>query len=280
MTRTSAEKTGFWDRAATWKALLLVVVYLVFYLAVGRLIGMVFDSEIDGDNVVGSAASIFFALVLPIAIGAVALLLFAIKVGWLRAIFGPQPIGGRRWMWIAPLLVLAAIVAHVAGTDWDAWNGQEIVALAFLGLCVGLAEELATRGLTVKILRDAGHSERYVAVVSSLMFALMHTVNLIAGMSLRTVLATVVYTFAFGMCMYLTMRVTGTIWAAIVLHGLTDPTTILTTGGLDEAVVSQGGGATVAAALVTVVLIAFGFLAIFLVRGKVGDPEATRATTA
>ena len=51
-----------------------------------------------------------------------------------------------------------------------------------------------------------------------------------------TVAVTVVYTFCFGMCMYLAMRVTGTIWAAIVLHGLTDPTTILSTGGVDEAV--------------------------------------------
>ena len=69
----------------------------------------------------------------------------------------------------------------------------------------------------------AGHGERFVAVVSSLLFALMHTVNFISGMEVSTVLATVVYTFGFGMCMYLTMRVTGTIWAAIVLHGLTDP---------------------------------------------------------
>ena len=38
------------------------------------------------------------------------------------------------------------------------------------------------------------------------------------------------------MCMYLAMRVTATIWTAIVLHGLTDPATFLSTGGVDEAV--------------------------------------------
>ena len=84
----------------------------------------------------------------------------------------------------------------------------------------------------MKMLRDAGHGERFVAVVSSVLFALMHLVNLFAGMELTTVLGTVVYTFCFGMCMYLTMRVTSTLWAAIVLHGLTDPTTILSSGGV------------------------------------------------
>ncbi|KAA1418213.1 CPBP family intramembrane metalloprotease [Mumia zhuanghuii] len=274
MTRTSDEKTGFWDRAATWKAVLFVVAYLAFYLVVGRVVVRAFDSRIDDDNAVADAASIVLGVALPIAIGAAALLLFAARLGWLREIFGPQPVKGRRWMWIAPVLVLGAIVAHLAGADWDRWSGSELAALAFFGLCVGLTEELATRGITVKMLRDAGHAERYVAVVSSLIFALMHSVNLISGMSVRTVLATVVYTFGFGMCMYLAMRVTGTIWAAILLHGLTDPTTILAVGGLDEAVVSQDGGASAIAVLVTIALVVFGIVAIFLVRGKAGEPQA------
>ncbi|MFE5645029.1 hypothetical protein [Rhodococcus sp. NPDC056516] len=58
----------------------------------------------------------------------------------------PQPIRGHRWLWNGPILVIAAIVAHLTGTDWSAWTGGEIVALLALGVCVGLAEELITRG--------------------------------------------------------------------------------------------------------------------------------------
>jgi membrane protease YdiL (CAAX protease family) len=267
-TEAPARGAGFWDRAATWKAVLLIVGYLVFYLLVGQLVGAVFGGEIDDDNVLADAPSTFFAVVLPIAIGGLALLVFAWRLGWVGALFARQSVAGRRWMWIAPVIVGVAVVAHVGATDWGAWTSAQLLVMVLVGAAVGFTEEIATRGLAVKILRDAGHRERYVAVVSSLLFALMHLSNLITGMKLSTVLATVVYTFAFGMCMYLSMRVTGTLWAAIILHGLTDPTTFLATGGIDESVSGGEGGWTTVALLATLVLIVFGIVAAFLVRGR------------
>ena len=83
-------------------------------------------------------------------------------------------------MWIAPVLVVAAIVGHV-GRPSGQWTAGQVAMMALAGVCIGLAEELATRGIAVKMLRDAAHSERFVALVSSLLFALMHTVNLIPG---------------------------------------------------------------------------------------------------
>ncbi|CRK53671.1 conserved membrane hypothetical protein [Rhodococcus sp. RD6.2] len=254
----------------------LIAAYLVFYLLVGWVITTIFASEIDTDNVIGSAPSILFAMALPIAVGGIALLIVAARLGMLGKIFGPQSIRGRGWMWIGPVLVLAAIIAHLTGTDWNSWTGGQIAAMFVLGACVGLTEELATRGLVVQILRDARHSEKFVAAISSLMFALMHTVNLFSGMELSTVGATVIYTFAFGMCMYLTMRVTGTIWAAIVLHALTDPTTFLSSGGVDTTVGTSNSGSVIAA-LATILLIVFGFVAVFFVRGKVQSTQYSPA---
>ncbi|SHF66620.1 CPBP family intramembrane glutamic endopeptidase [Geodermatophilus nigrescens] len=270
--QTRSSRTGSWDRPATWKAFALVAGYLVFYVAVSQVVGLLAGDRIDDENVVADPGSTFFALVLPIGIGALALLAFTWRVGWLPAVFGRQPVAGRRWMWIAPVLVLAVVVGHAGAVDRDGWTGGEIAVLALLGVCIGVAEELATRGLAVEMLRDAGHGERFVAVVSSLLFALMHLVNLIQGMELRTVLATVGYTFCFGMCMYLAMRVTGTIWTAIVLHGLTDPTTILATGGVDEAVGAQtASGWSTLASVGTFAFMAFALVAVFLVRGRAGE---------
>ena len=90
-------------------------------------------------------------------------------------------------------------------------------------------------------------------------------------------LGTVGYTFCFGVCMYLTMRVAGTIWAAIVLHGITDPATFLSTGGIDAGVSGSGGAGAVVAGLATVVFMAFAVVAVFLVRGRAHD--GLRATT-
>ncbi|MFH9728035.1 type II CAAX prenyl endopeptidase Rce1 family protein [Streptomyces sp. NPDC017254] len=102
-------------------------------------------------------------------------------------------------------------------------------------------------------------------VVSSPLFALMRMTNLLSGMNLGTVLVTVVYTF--GTCTYLTMRVTGTLWSAIVLHALTDPTAFLSTGGLDRAVTARNDGGALLASVSTILMIALAFAAILLVRG-------------
>ncbi|MGH1565353.1 CPBP family intramembrane glutamic endopeptidase [Mumia sp. DW29H23] len=273
MSDSTARADGFWDRATTAKAVLIVVAYLVYYVLVGQIVGWLFGDAI-GDDPLDSATGILLALVVPIAIGAVTLVVFAARLGWLRQIFGRQPVAGRGWMWIGPALVVAAIVGHVGSADWDAWGVDQIVTLALAGVCIGVAEELVTRGLAVKVLRDAGHSERYVVIVSSLLFALMHTANLISGMEVATVLFTLVYTFAFGTCMYLAMRVTGTIWAAIVLHACTDPTTILSVGGIDEGVGGQDGAFAGLALAATVGLIVFGFIAVLFVKGRAGVAPA------
>ncbi len=257
--------------------MLVVVGYLAFYLVVGRLVGVLFGDQLE-DDVLASATSIA-VLVLPIAIGALALVLLTAWLGWLGVVFGRQPVPGRGWMWIAPVLVVAAIVGHLGTIDWARWTGAELMMIALLGVCVGVAEELATRGLVVKILRDAGHGERFVVVVSSALFALMHTINLLSGMAISTVAFTVLYTFGFGACMYFTMRVTGTIWAAIVLHGLTDPITFLASGGVDESVSDQGGAMSLLAVLATILLILFALVAVWLVRGSARRPAGARRPT-
>jgi len=120
-----------------------------------------------------------------------------------------------------------------------------VVALIFAtGLLIGFVEEVLTRGIAVKMLRDAGHSEWVVAAVSSLLFAVMHSINLFAGAAPLVVAVTVFYAFGFGVCMYLSMRVSGFLLVAIVLHGLTDPTTILATGGLDDGLFRGCGRVT------------------------------------
>ncbi|MGW4234352.1 CPBP family intramembrane glutamic endopeptidase [Streptomyces sp. NPDC004980] len=258
---------GFFERPTAGKAVLVTGGYLAYYLLVGLAVSALFGDEIGTGNVLASGAGIFFGLVLPIGIGALTLLGFTASIGRLRRVFGRQEAAGPLWMWIAPALVVIAVVSHTADIGWSDWRPEQIALLALLGVCVGLAEELATRGLAVQMLSGAGHSERFVMVVSSLLFSLMHAVNVLTGMKVSTVLLTVVYTFGFGVCMYLTMRVTGTIWAAIILHGLTDPTTFLASGGVDEAVTNRAGGWSVLGTAATVLMIVFSLVAVFLIRG-------------
>ncbi|MFI8321993.1 CPBP family intramembrane glutamic endopeptidase [Streptomyces sp. NPDC085529] len=270
--REGSAAGGFLARPTVAKTVLVVVAYLAFYLLVGWLTGLLAGDEIDRDDVLATAPSVFFALVLPVGIGAAALLAFVSALGWRREIFGRQPVPAgaapaRSWMWIAPVLVLLAVAGHATAIDPGAWDAGQVAVILLAGVCIGFAEELATRGVAVKMLRDSGRSERFVMVVSSLLFALMHSVNALSGMPLTTVLSTLVYTFGFGVCMYLAMRVTGTLWTPIVLHALTDPTTFLATGGLDEHATGHtaGAGSAVLTLTGTVLMLVFALVAIPLV---------------
>jgi membrane protease YdiL (CAAX protease family) len=260
----------FWNHGTWWKALLVVVVYWGLYQLCGLASGALFGGLFDLDEPLTSPAGIFFGVALPILLGSVLLVAFAASLGWLRELFGRQPVGGRAWMWLAVVLVLVPIVIRLVAVNWSAWGAASVLALLFVGLCVGFAEELLTRGLVVNILRKGGHGERFVFVLSSLYFALLHSGNVITGQSPVAVAITVVYTFGFGAMMYLSLRVTGRLVWAILLHAATDPTTILATGGIDAHGASTAGdaGLIAIAGIFNYVYVLFALVAIFLVKNR------------
>lgn len=108
---------SFWNRGGWWKAVLAAVVYIALYLATGAITSTIFAGMIDASNLFSNGASVFFGVALPILIGAILLLLFIWSLGWFREIFGPQPIKGSGWMWIAVVLVVIPIVLHIAATE-------------------------------------------------------------------------------------------------------------------------------------------------------------------
>lgn len=272
----------FWNRGSWWKALLLVVVYWGAYQLIGLGTSTLFHPFIDVKNPLASPTAIFFTVALPIIIAGGLLFLFAVSLGWARELFGRQPVPGRPWMWVAVVLVLIPVVIRLIAARWEAYSVSTVLTLLFLGLCIGFAEELLTRGFVVKMLRDGGHGEKLVLVLSSGYFALLHAGNALTGQPLQTVLVTVAYTFGFGAMMYLSLRVTGRLVWAMLLHAATDPTTMLATGGIDThtAAASTSQGLLSIAGLFSFVYIAVALLAIMLVKNRVdrGAAAPDRAT--
>ncbi|WP_127792527.1 CPBP family intramembrane glutamic endopeptidase [Agromyces sp. LHK192] len=265
----------FWNRGGWWRALLITVVYIVVYQLLGLLVGTLFGGLVDPDDQLADPASIFFGIALPILLAGGLLLLFVWSVGWLPGIFGRQPIEGRPWMWIAVVLVVVPIVIRLFATNWSAYSVAVVFTMLFLGLCIGFAEELITRGVGVNLLRAGGYSERVVMVISSALFGLMHSVNVLSGQPVLNVAITVVYAFGFGAMMYLSMRVTGSVVWAMLLHAATDPTTILVTGGVDAHGATAGAdGLVTIAGLFNYAYIVLAIVAIFLVKGRVKDKAA------
>lgn len=263
----------FWERGGWWRAVLLAVVYLALYLATGQLVGLLFGSQIDDGDPLADVPTIFFGTALAIIVGSAILLLFSGSLGWLRELFGRQPIGGSWWMWIAPAIVLAAALLRIFGTDYGRYSVGVVIAIYLTGLCIGFAEELLTRGLAVNLLRKGGYSERVVMLLSSLIFSLLHSVNLLTGQPPLTVLVTMGFTFVFGVAMYLTLRVTGSLIWPMLLHAITDPSTMLAVGGVDETHGSVDQLASLAGAS-TYLYLLLAIVAIFLVRDRVGRKDA------
>lgn len=278
-------KDGFWNRGGWWKALLVTVAYLAIYLGISQLVAATLGHLIVDGGPFASVTNVLIELMLPIGAGAIVIIAFLAAIGWITPVLGRQPIGGRPWMWIAVAVVAYPIVLRLIGIDYGSFPPGVVVVTLLTGLVIGIAEELVTRGAGVALLRKAGHKELTVAVVSSALFALMHLINAIGtGISL-TIVVLLVYTFFFGICMYLIMRVTGSIVWAIVAHGLTDPTLFLATGGIDTAVEGAQNIWLTIAATGNWAVILFGIVALFLIRGRVGTastgtPSAPSATPA
>ena len=264
---------GFWDRGGWWKALLFVAGYLVIYEGAGLLLTTTLLGDGDHSNPLDSARSVLVAIAAPLAVGAIALVLFIRSVRWPASVFTRQPIRGHWWMWIAVGLAIIPIALRLFGIDYGAFAPGVVASMFGAGLLIGLTEELVYRGVVVVLLRAAGHREVTVAVLSSLLFALSHSINALAGQPPATVAVTVVYTFGFGILMYLVLRVTGSLLWPILLHALTDPTTILATGGIDQDTLGTHNLFLGLASPFNIVIALAGLLALFAIRGRVAPRE-------
>lgn len=266
----------FWDKGGWWRPFLLAIAYLVVFNLVSLTTSTLFAGFIDVENPTGSASSVFFALVLPILLTGILLFLFVVSLGWTKEIFGRQPGRGSGWMWIAVVIVVIPILLRVFATDWSAYTIGTVLTTLLLGLCIGFAEELLSRGVAVDLLRRGGFGERAVMLLSSAVFALLHTTNLLTGQPPLTVGITVVYAFGFGVMMYLVLRVTGSIIWPMLLHAATDPTTILATGGVDTHGESAGAAGLIGiAGIFNYLYLVLAIVAIFLVKGKLAPERAT-----
>ncbi|ASN21745.1 CPBP family intramembrane metalloprotease [Arthrobacter sp. YN] len=265
----SSRWKAFWDKGGWWRAILLTVLYMVIYLGAGLVIGTVAGDEVVAEDIFRTPQSVFVGLTLSLIVGSVALAAFVYSVKWFKPLFAPQPVKGSWWMWAAPFFLLAAIVLRFLGINYSSYQASVVVITLLTGLLIGFAEEILTRGIVVKMLRDSGKSEWVVMVLSSLVFALMHSANALSGMPILTVLLTIVFTFGFGICMYLTLRVTGNLIWPMVLHALYDPTLFLSTGGIDQAATGPQSPLLLLAGPANMIYMLIAVIALIVVRGRV-----------
>ncbi|TFV94858.1 CPBP family intramembrane glutamic endopeptidase [Leifsonia flava] len=260
---------GFWNRGGLLKALLIAIVYVILYNLAGLLLIPVVGGLIS-DDYLSDPLSAFIVIGLQPLVGSVVLIIFALSLGWLpRPLFGRQPPLSRKWwFWVAPVLILIPIVFHFFGIDYARYGIAVVLSVLLAGLFVGFSEDFVTRGMAVVLLRRRGYREWAVMALSSLIFAGMHLSNLIAGQDISTVGPIVIYTFAFGVCMYATLRAGGNLIWPIILHGLTDPTSILAAGGIDDSTHATFNSSNMVAVVGTVGYVVWAAVLLIITRGN------------
>ncbi|PZE86244.1 CPBP family intramembrane glutamic endopeptidase [Curtobacterium sp. MCBD17_032] len=200
--------------------------------------------------------SVVHDLVVPEAIVAGILAVVVTALGWWRIATVDPVRGGPRWTIVAPVLVLAVCLLRLPLLDWDGKSLRYFLLLALGVLLVGVFEELLTRGVLLVGLRRR-LPESWVWAVSSLLFGLLHFVNVLSGAPVATTVLQVVFATTFGSVLYLARRLTGTLLAPVLLHAFWDFGAIGVSasdpGSVDLLLVGLLGLATIAVLLLGVV---------------------------
>lgn len=197
-----------------WLGLLAVVLYLAVFYTVWIINGIDYPHIGDSEE---TLLKWYFA---PLAAGTVVIVVIVSIYGWWRPSLFETKKRLPGWVWVFPgLLALAALVGLLTG-DTSRLTPAMWLILTAGSLLVGFNEELMARGQLIVALRSR-FGELAVWALSTTVFAAIHIPNIFFGTGVVGI-AQVFITFMIGTVLYLLRRVSGTLIAAMILHGLWD----------------------------------------------------------
>lgn len=176
---------------------------------------------VDYTEVADSSNNIFRGIVVPVGVASAGMVVLATMWGW----WGPTLVEANpakhRWPIIVPILLLIAAVLQLGDADLGGFDTQYLLYLAAGVLLVGFGEEMVTRGLLIVGLR-ARLGEIGVWLVSTLLFAGMHSLNFVFGQELGATAGQVGVTFLVGTALYILRRTGGYLILCMLLHAFWD----------------------------------------------------------
>jgi len=136
----------------------------------------------------------------------------------------------KTWIWLLPvylflligwILLLSGI--NIAAISDEKWNNFLLVG--FVTMFVGISEELMFRGIFLHALLGK-MTPRKAVIVSAIAFSLLHSINIIAGLTIYMMLIQLVLTFIAGFYLAAVMLKTKSIIPLIIWHWFWDFLTI------------------------------------------------------
>jgi membrane protease YdiL (CAAX protease family) len=199
-------------------AWIIAVGYALFFLAIEAIMGIGYD------EIGSTTGNIIRGIVVPVAVGSLILIIVTTALGWWRPVLRELPDGPPRpprWLLAVPVLVFIGTLLGIDYGNLGNMGGAMILWLALGTTMVGFSEEITYRGLAVVGFRG-GYSEVKVWLFSSIMFGLLHGVNVILGQGAGPTVRQVIFAFVLGSVFYSIRRITGTIVIPMVIHALWD----------------------------------------------------------
>ncbi len=246
--------------------------YGIFFLVLELIIG------IDYDRIGTTTDTIVKGIVVPVAIGTLVLVVVTTLLGWWRPVLRELPTDPSRpplWLLAVPILVF---IATLLGIDYGNLGNMGAAMILWLALgtaLVGFSEEITYRGLALVGFRG-GYSEVKVWLFTSLLFGLLHGVNLVLGQGAVPTIRQFLFAFVLGSVFYAIRRITGTIVVIMVLHALWDFGTFTHVAGkATGAAAVQTNIATAGAGLLASLLVFIAIILVIVGAKKILRPKAS-----
>lgn len=199
--------------------LLGIVVVLVY---VAGLVVLQKASGVPYSAIAESEPNLRKGVLVPVAVMTAVLVAFLAATGRLAEAFSFAPKVDAVWLWAIPAVILVGVVVRLVRNPWSQVSGRFVVVALLATFLVGLSEELLVRGYFVDVLQDAGLGLVWVAVVSSVVFGVLHGANILNGQDVATTVQQVVASAILGLGLFASLALTGSLWLPIVLHFLFD----------------------------------------------------------
>ena len=210
------------------KGLLTVVLYLVFSI-IAALLARIFlgsgDASSAGrviDGVIGSG------LVgnLVVAAGILFVSIRVFRESRRDIFFERKPFGLSKWYYLFPLAWFGVTIFALTQVDYASYSVGTILLVLVATLAIGVNEEIVTRGILLVGLRNSKVTEWLAWLITVVVFAMLHLVNVLGGEGLSIVFIVV----TGGTLLYVARRVFGNLFVPIGLHAFYDTAFYLLTG--------------------------------------------------
>ncbi len=133
--------------------------------------------------------------------------------------------------YIYPLILLGIILWALSNVDFAAYSINVILLVMVATLAIGFNEEVVTRGILLVGMRNSGVQEWKVFAITTVIFGLLHSINLLGGSNPTQILVTL----AGGVLFYVSRRVANNLFVPIGLHALYDTGFFLLSGMYAQA---------------------------------------------